>query len=273
MPAMVAPSASSRHAATPIIGMSSRRLAFSSITVTRAVRADAPTETLDPATVDAISSVTSAANEAHAAALAKAKEEAASWTPAAAADVSSLKAKVMNSVADVQQGLLEREVEVSEKIFFVSFSFEHGNQRKAGEASERRGAKCEFDGIEKKSIGLVLIVATSREIRFSSFSCLNLILFFPPLSTLKCGIERDQRKESETERIAESEKEGTIALAVACSRERKKRDEVSSSLTSPPPLSLLGKNKKMTRTGSPHAPCRPGRGAPPLTWASRDGQV
>jgi hypothetical protein len=180
MPAMVAPSASSRRAATPVIGMSSRRLAFSSITVTRAVRADAPTETLDPATVDAISSVTTAANEAHAAALAKAKEEAASWTPAAAADVSSLKAKVMNSVADVQQGLLEREVEVSEKIFFVSFSFEHGNERKAGEASERRGAKCEFDGIEKKSIGLVLTVATSREIRFSSFSCLNLILSSPP---------------------------------------------------------------------------------------------
>ena len=93
----------------------------SRVVSTRAVRADAPTETLDPATVDAISSVTTAANEAHAAALARAKEEAAAWTPAAAADASSLRAKVLNSVADVQQGLLEREVEVRFELLFFPF--------------------------------------------------------------------------------------------------------------------------------------------------------
>lgn len=137
MPAMSLPS--SRRAATaPVVGMS-RRLAsssFSSVTV-RAVRADAPTETLDPATVDAISSVTTAANEAHAAALARAKEEAASWMPAAAADASSLRAKIVNSVADVQQGLLEREVEVREDLVCYSVC-RHGNEGSRKGRSEKR---------------------------------------------------------------------------------------------------------------------------------------
>ena len=107
---LASPSPSPSCRATAL-GMPPRRLAITP----RAVRADAPTETLDSATVDAISAVTAAANETHAAALARAKEEAASWTPAPAADASSLRAKVLNSVADVQQGLLEREVEVGEE--------------------------------------------------------------------------------------------------------------------------------------------------------------
>lgn len=108
VPQLAAPPSPPRRAAA-LAGMPPRRLA---IITPRAVRADAPTEALDSATVDAISSVTAAANETHAAALARAKEEAASWSPAPAADASSLRAKVLNSVADVQQGLLEREVEV-----------------------------------------------------------------------------------------------------------------------------------------------------------------
>lgn len=141
MPPMAAhaPSSSRSRRASPVaVAVAAarmplpRRLAHS--VSTRAVRADAPTETLDPATVDAISSVTAAANDAHAAALARAKEEAASWAPAAAADASSLRAKVLNSVADVQQGLLEREVEVRTCVFL---SVEHGQLERGGK--ERRG--------------------------------------------------------------------------------------------------------------------------------------
>lgn len=147
MPPMAAhaPSSSRARRANPVVAVAvaaagmplPRRLAHSSVS-TRAVRADAPTETLDPATVDAISSVTAAANDAHAAALARAKEEAASWAPAAAADASSLRAKVLNSVADVQQGLLEREVEVRIVFFFLS-NMENWRE----EGRERRGRSAE----------------------------------------------------------------------------------------------------------------------------------
>jgi hypothetical protein len=130
--------------------MPPRRLA-SSVAAPRAVRADAPTETLDSATIDAISSVTAAANEAHAAALARAKEEAASWTPAPAADASSLRAKVLSSVADVQQGLLEREVEVRGRIL-ICLSTPWDLERERGGGRERRARSGErgksFDGIK-----------------------------------------------------------------------------------------------------------------------------
>lgn len=123
------------------VGMPPRRLA-SSVAAPRAVRADAPTETLDSATIDAISSVTAAANEAHAAALARAKEEAASWTPAPAADASSLRAKVLSSVADVQQGLLEREVEVRGRILIcLSTPWDLERERGGGGKGEREAER------------------------------------------------------------------------------------------------------------------------------------
>ena len=175
MPPMAAHApSSSRSRRAPVVAVAAgngmpRRLAHSPCVSTRAVRADAPTETLDPATVDAISSVTAAANEAHAAALARAKEEAASWAPAAAADASSLRAKVLNSVADVQQGLLEREVEVRDisVVLFLSVDMDRWRDERRGRRGERGSERDNADGHRRneKSIGLVFV----RKIRFSLF--------------------------------------------------------------------------------------------------------
>ena len=228
LPAMLLPSrsrsSSRRSAAGALIAgmsLSSRRLAHSPIT--RAVRADAPTETLDSATVDAISSVTAAANEAHAAALARAKEEAASWAPAAAADASSLRAKVLNSVADVQQGLLEREVEVRIEFFFLStMSGERERERERGDAGRERGERArERKRARHQANVLVFVVVVDlerREIRFfqphplsSSSSS-----FPSPLARGMRGRRRQRDRECHNKKALSS---FSCLLAVACERE------------------------------------------------------
>ena len=78
-----------------------------------AVRADAPTEAVDTATIQLISDITAAVDARHVATLAAAKEAMGGAPPAAAnAESEHLHAKVCASILDLQSGLLERETEV-----------------------------------------------------------------------------------------------------------------------------------------------------------------
>lgn len=232
MPAM-ANASPRRNNPVALVGMRRCRLASpSSVSAPpRAVRADAPTETLDSATVDAISAVTAKANEAHAAALARAKEEAASWQPAAAADASSLRAKVLNSVADVQQGLLEREVEVrdlrTEIVFLSTFKLEREKGWWQGKASVEDG---ETDWLmaskEKHWLGPFDVeenehASEREETRF--FFSLNLILFFLSLQSGGSGERERERASVEWKRASERDrKRWPLCLP---SRERKREAE------------------------------------------------
>jgi len=75
-----------------------------------AVRADQQTETLDPAVLQAISSITAAVDQAISSTLAASAQ--AAQTVQAATD-SELRGKVVNAVKKLQTGLLERETEAS----------------------------------------------------------------------------------------------------------------------------------------------------------------
>lgn len=75
-----------------------------------AVRADQQTETLDPAVLQAISSITAAVDQAISNTLAASAE--AAKTVQASSD-SELRGKVVNAVKKLQTGLLERETEAS----------------------------------------------------------------------------------------------------------------------------------------------------------------
>ena len=76
----------------------------------QAVRADAPAEQLDTATLRLISDITSQVDDAHAGALRQCAEDATTFLDAGADN--DLKRRVAATVQDVQQGLLERDTEV-----------------------------------------------------------------------------------------------------------------------------------------------------------------